>query len=60
MMFLGLKFLFCFSYRMPSLDENPMYNNKLHIKFDPPLLDFRERLVNIYCMYNSVSIYIKL
>jgi hypothetical protein len=46
--------IFFFTYRMPSLDENPMYNNKLHIKFDPPLLDFRERLVNIYYMSNPV------
>ncbi|XP_069697669.1 transmembrane protein 131 isoform X2 [Periplaneta americana] len=29
--------------RVPSLEENSMYNNKLHLKFDPPLLDFKER-----------------
>jgi hypothetical protein len=40
---------------MPSLDENSMCNNKLHLKFDPPLLDFKERLVKIYYMFNVVS-----
>lgn len=42
---------------MPSLDENSMYNNKLHLKFDPPLLDFKERLVKIYYMFNFIYIW---
>jgi len=37
---------------LPGLNDNPMYNNKLHLKFDPPLLNFKERLVNIYYMLN--------
>lgn len=41
-----------FSYRLPGLDENSMYNNKLHLKFEPPLLNFKERLVSIYYMFN--------
>jgi len=44
--------VFYFSYRLPGLNDNPMYNNKLHLKFDPPLLNFKERLVNIYYMLN--------
>ncbi|KAK7872556.1 hypothetical protein R5R35_013787 [Gryllus longicercus] len=31
------------SVRVPVLDENPIYNSKQHLKFDPPLLDFKER-----------------
>ncbi|KAJ9592481.1 hypothetical protein L9F63_015897, partial [Diploptera punctata] len=33
--------------RMPTLDENSMYNNKLHLKFEPPVLDFKQRHLGI-------------
>lgn len=33
--------------RVPVLEDNPLYNSKLYLKFDPPLLDFKRRHLGI-------------